>query len=566
MLFHEENMKKKAYIVIYFIIFWIVIPGILYFASLVLDKSFFSGGKLPSGTVIPGYILGISGLALLLLTIHQFKRFSGEFPVSATPPAEIIQRGVFAIWRHPIYLFASVMLSGIAFIIRSKALLFIVIPLFILLVILYVIREESILIKRFGNQYLWYKKNVPLIIPHSHQWIKIPGFILFKVLFRLRVNNRENIPSSLPFIVISGHRHYFDPFLISYTIPVPLKHISTFEMFRSPLIRRIFSWFGVIPRKRFAKDFEGTQKVLSALRSGYSICMFAEGGRSWTGKLRTFKPESIRLLQHMNSIQVVPVRIEGNYHSWPRWANHLTPGNITVTVEKPIFADKDADPGRLENALRNIVEPRQEIEDTKLYHRKNRIENLSRVIYRCPVCLNPETPDEIPPDALYCSACKNLAFLRPDLKLEIKQQDSIITKSIPEIYDYVKVRYSDIYNILPEDLIHKYSQYLEPGEKLIILSPCQLWTETNSVFKPSLKGVCLLSDKTITITNNRDKQIIALHEISAATIESNYKLQIYNESGKVLYQITFDNESVLKYQDLLEVIIKELYNKKITTR
>ncbi len=559
-------MKRRTYVVIFFIVFWIIIPGLLYYASLVLDKFCFSNHKLPSGTVIPGYILGISGFMLLLLTIYQFKYFSGEFPVSATPPDKIIQRGVFAIWRHPIYLFASVMLLGIALIIRSKALLFIVFPAFIFLVILYVIREESILIKRFGNQYIWYKKNVPLLVPHSHQWIKIPGFILFKVLFRFKVINLGNIPSSLPFIVISGHRHYFDPFFISYAIPVPLKHISTFEMFRNPLIRRIFSWFGVIPRKRFTKDFEGTQKILSALRSGYSICMFAEGGRSWTGKLRTFKPQSIRLLQHMNHIPVVPVRIEGNYHSWPRWANHLTPGNITLTVEKPVLIDKEADPEKLEIFLRNIVEPKQEIEDTKLYHRKNRIENLSKVIYKCPVCLNPETPAEIPPDTLYCPACKNLIFLRPDLKLEIKQRDVITTRAIPELYDYIKIRYSDIYNMLPEYLINEYSSLLEPDEKLIYLSACQLWTETKFVFRPSLKGICLLSDKSITIIKNSGKQIIALSEISAATIESNYKLQIYNESKKVLYQITFDNESVLKYQDLLEVIIKELYNKKIIMR
>lgn len=222
-------MKKSLCVIIYFIVFWIIIPGVLYVASLLLDQSVFPGSRLTVMTVIPGYILGISGFLLLLLTIYQFKYYSGEFPVSATPPDRIIQRGVFAVWRHPIYLFASIMLPGIAMIIRSKALLHIVFPAFILLVILYVIREESILIKRFGDQYIRYRKNVPLFIPRLRHWIMIPGYILLKMKFRLKVLNRENIPSTLPFIVISGHRHYLDPLIISCAIPIPLTNIATFE-------------------------------------------------------------------------------------------------------------------------------------------------------------------------------------------------------------------------------------------------------------------------------------------------------------------------------------------------
>jgi 1-acyl-sn-glycerol-3-phosphate acyltransferase len=559
-------MKRSFYIIVYFLVFWILLPGLLYLASMLLDQSVFHKAGLPLNTIIPGCIIMVSGFLLLLLTVYQFRSISGEFPVSATPPAKIIQRGFFAVWRHPIYLFASIVLFGASLVLRSKAMLFVVFPSFMVLVVLYIIREESVLIIRFGQQYLWYRKNVPVLVPRVRHWLMIPAFFLLKIKFRVKVINREYIPSSLPFIVISGHRHYLDPLFISYAVAIPLRQISTYEMFRNPVYRLIFRWLGAIPRRRFIRDSHGTRKIISTLRSGQPICMFPEGGRSWTGRLRPFKLEAIRLLQQLDEIPVVPVRIEGNYHSWPRWANKMTGSRVTVTIEKTMHIDKNADPVNLEEYLRNIVEPDSEFEDSRLYLSRNRIENISKVIYRCPVCLYPETPDEISPDSLYCNNCKELIYLRQDLKLEFRQQDNTVITSIFDVYNYLIFKYSDIYNISPESLIHRYGKYINQNERIIIISPCQLWYEVKSVFRKSIKGLCLLSDKTITILNENEKKVLPLKEISAATIESNFKLQIYNEKEEVLHQITFDDESALKYQDLLEIMIKELYNRQIITR
>lgn len=283
-------MKKNLIIAGYFIFFWILIPVVIFFLSDFLDKAVFDGDKLSGKWFIPGCLIAALGFSMLLRTVFKFRRETGKYPVSSTPPEKIILRDVYIVWRHPIYLFASITLLGAALAIRSYGML-VIFPIFMVLVYLYVFREESILLKRFGKEYQYYRNNVNLIIPHLHQWLKIPGAIIFKTLFRLKVKNRENVPESLPFFVISGHRHYFDPFLISYAVPCPLKHISTFEMFRSPLNRKIFTWFGAIPRRRFEKDISGIQKIKAALKKGHPICVFPEGGRSWTGQLRPFKPK-----------------------------------------------------------------------------------------------------------------------------------------------------------------------------------------------------------------------------------------------------------------------------------
>ncbi|MCJ7449119.1 MAG: 1-acyl-sn-glycerol-3-phosphate acyltransferase [Bacteroidales bacterium] len=559
-------MKKSSYIVIYFAVFWLVLPGLLLVISIILDKIIFPGTKLPSGCIIPGFILIIPGFFLLLLTIYQFKLFSGEYPVSAYPPEKIIIRGLFAVWRHPVYLFASLTLLGITMILRSAALLLIVFPVFMIFVGLYTIREESILVKRFGNDYVNYRKSVPLLIPHLHQWLKIPGFCFLKIWFRLKILNRENIPASLPFIVISGHRHYFDPLFISYAIPVPVKHISTYEMFRNPFIRKIFTILGVIPRKRYTKDTKGVMKILSTVRSGFPVCIFPEGGRSWTGRLRTFKPESLKLLKHLKNIPVLPVCIEGSYHSWPRWANHLMKSDVTVTIEKPVYIDPDISDEALDNFLRKLVEPGNEIEDKTICRGKNRIECLSRAVYRCPVCLTSHSPIEIPPEKMYCRFCGTTFHLKPDFKVEFNYDGITKAQSIYDLYNFIKIKYSDIYNLLPEVPEDILKDYLKTGEILLYGSSCQLWIEIKSAFKKSINGWCLLSDNSLTISNGREHHSIPLAEIGAVTIESNYKLQIFNDKYNTLNQITFENDSALKWQDILEVILAERFNKQIISR
>ncbi len=559
-------MKRYLIITGYFIFFWIVIPVVIYFLSKFLDKSIFDGREISDIWLIPGCIIALCGFLMLLRTVYQFKRQSGEYPISATPPQKIIRRDVFIVWRHPIYLFASITLFGVCLALRSYSSLCMIFPAFMILVSLYVFREELILLKRFGKEYLFYRNIVNLVIPHLHQWLKIPGFIIFKICFRIKVKNKENIPESLPFFVISGHRHYFDPFIISYAVPCPLKHISTFEMFRNPVNRKIFTWFGAIPRRRFEKDISGLQKIIAALKNGYPICIFPEGGRSWTGQLRPFKPEALKLLKRFKDIPVLPVRIEGNYHSWPRWADSLMRSDITVTLEKPVFIDPKMGLEELQDFLLQMVKPRDEMEAGKACQSKNRINHLSKVIYRCPVCNSIQPPAEILPDTLKCGSCSSKFVLGSDFMLESYIKDQKKTESIHSIYNSIRIKYSDISSLLNEENYRDGKKYISQDEKLVYMAPGQLWIENKTIFVKHIKGLCVLSDKSLTITDNERSQVIPLAEIGAVTIESNYKLQIYNEIIKTLYQITFDNDSALKWQDILSCILENQYNKQIITR
>jgi hypothetical protein len=337
-------------------------------------------------------------------------------------------------------------------------------------------------------------------------------------------------------------------------------------MFRGTLKRTIFSWFGVIPRRRFLKDISGTRKILTALDRGHPVCFFPEGGRSWTGELRSLKSESLKLFTHVKNIPIVPVHIEGNYHSWPRWADHLMRSDITLSFEKPVWIGNEVDLEILGNKLLKMISPDNENERKKYCKSKNRISHLSRVIYRCPICLSREMPVEILPDKLICESCGGEFNIKPDFMIEYKFKGQSYSESIHSLYNKIRIKTNDINNLLPEKLTLVVNQYINRDEKPIYMSSCQLWTEKNTVFKRYIKGFCILGNKTLTISDIERSIFLPLDEIGAATIESNYKLQIYNEKSGILYQLTFDNDSALKWQDMIEVLIRYQFKKEVITR
>src|SRR4030042_2722766 len=124
--------------------------------------------------------------------------------------------------------------------------------------------------------------------------------------------------------------------------------------------------------------------------------------------------------------------------------------DITVTIEKPVFIDPEISDQVLESVLRSIFEPGNGIPEKTVCLGKNRIENLSRVIYKLSVCMCPESPGEIPPDKLQCKFCNTKFLLTPEFKVEFNADGNKNVESIYNLYESIKIKKSDIYNILPE--------------------------------------------------------------------------------------------------------------------
>ena len=99
--------------------------------------------------MVPAPILG-------LFTLRKVRRVFKE--------RELVTDGIYSICRHPVYALALVAICGVAMLFRSWVML--AVPLATYVAARILIRgEERLLVERFGQAYLDYRKRVPAFFP-----------------------------------------------------------------------------------------------------------------------------------------------------------------------------------------------------------------------------------------------------------------------------------------------------------------------------------------------------------------------------------------------------------------
>jgi protein-S-isoprenylcysteine O-methyltransferase Ste14 len=136
------------------------------------------GGAIGAGLPMPGnLIVAATGLTLvtggLFLAVGAIRRFSTEGEGSLAPwdpPRKLVVRGTYRYVRNP-------MIVGVLGILAGEAIFFGSLPVlkwcafFAVLNAIYIpLVEEPMLVGRFGDDYLLYKKHVWRWVPHLTPW------------------------------------------------------------------------------------------------------------------------------------------------------------------------------------------------------------------------------------------------------------------------------------------------------------------------------------------------------------------------------------------------------------
>ncbi len=184
--------------------------------------------------------------------------------------------------------------------------------------------------------------------------------------FRFEVYGLDNIPDKGPYVITPNHRSYLDGPLVSAALPHKhLKHLywaaSEQAAFGDP-VRSYFSRLGqALPVNTDHAAFSSLAFGGSVLKRGNNLVWFPEGQRSPTGSLQPLKPGIGRLLdhletQHPQSIQVVPVHIEGSQWSMPPGTALPRPTPISVTFGKPQSAASLREEGEGDEGFERITD------------------------------------------------------------------------------------------------------------------------------------------------------------------------------------------------------------------
>ncbi len=154
------------------LLFFFTLVTVFIVISLQADKFLGLPKLLPTSVnIILSVLILAIGLFLVLWSILHFIKVKGT-PVPFNPPPKLVTTGPYAHVRNPMLTGVFILFLGLGAWFRSISLVFIFTPLFVLLNVLELRAvEEPELEKRLGEEYLEYKKRVPMFIP----WLKMKG-------------------------------------------------------------------------------------------------------------------------------------------------------------------------------------------------------------------------------------------------------------------------------------------------------------------------------------------------------------------------------------------------------
>jgi protein-S-isoprenylcysteine O-methyltransferase Ste14 len=164
--FHKGATSSSKIRTLLGTVFFFIYLSLFIVASLLVDN-FLEFPKLlptPLNIVLSMPFLATGLILNLWATLHFIK--ARGTPVRFNPPPKLVTTGPYAYVRHPQATSWFILFWGLGFLFSSTSLVFIFTPLFVLISVLDVkMIEESELEKRFGNEYVKYKKRAPMFIP-----------------------------------------------------------------------------------------------------------------------------------------------------------------------------------------------------------------------------------------------------------------------------------------------------------------------------------------------------------------------------------------------------------------
>mgnify|MGYP000872383784 FL=1 len=173
-------------------------------------------------------------------------------------------------------------------------------------------------------------------------------YVIFSILFRVRIIGKENIPKSGACIISFNHTSLCDPPFAAVFIPRQLNFMAKEELFHIPVLRTFIKAFGAFPVKRSVGDISAIKTALNILKEEKVLAIFPEGARVKKGQTAYAKP-GVALIATKAKVPVIPVGISGEYRLFHKITIHI--GN-PITFEE--YYDRKLKMEELQN-ISNII-------------------------------------------------------------------------------------------------------------------------------------------------------------------------------------------------------------------
>ena len=181
-------------------------------------------------------------------------------------------------------------------------------------------------------------------------------------IYRIKVRDRENLPSKGGLLLVSNHMSYVDALLLFASVDRPIRFIMAKEIHDLWYFKAGAKILGVIPIPTTVRPKETVLALRNArdqILEGEVVCIFAEGRISRTGELLEFRKGFERIMKGLEE-PIVPVNLDGVWGSifsykdgrvFTKWPKKV-PYPVTVSFGSPMSPTTAPDDVR--EAVKNL--------------------------------------------------------------------------------------------------------------------------------------------------------------------------------------------------------------------
>lgn len=177
---------------------------------------------------------------------------------------------------------------------------------------------------------------VPFHIQFNRIYLRFGIRTLFKIMGRVKVVGKENVPLGKPYVIAINHISIFDPPLTVSFWPEEPEVIGAADVFEKKGQGTILSLYGVIPVHRGDYDRALLEKILAIIKSGRPLVIAPEGGRSHEPAMRRAMPGVGYIIEH-TQVPVIPVGLVGTLDDFWQRAKRGEKPLLEMRIGKPII-------------------------------------------------------------------------------------------------------------------------------------------------------------------------------------------------------------------------------------
>lgn len=151
--------------------------------------------------------------------------------------------------------------------------------------------------------------------------------IRLKLIYRLTVEGKENIPKTNEYIIAPNHLSTLDPPMVASVFPRPVAFMAKKELFENPILNWWLNWLGAFAVDREKLSVSTIRTVLTIRKTEWVFGIFPQGKRQAPGVISGVT-KGFASLAKTTKCGILPVGIIGSQE-----AKHLPfTGKITIRI------------------------------------------------------------------------------------------------------------------------------------------------------------------------------------------------------------------------------------------